>query len=429
MNSERLPQIHRPKLWVITELYYPEETSTGYYLTRIAEGLINVFDVSVICGQPNYSKRGTVAPQIERHNGVEIFRVAGTRLDKNVIPFRLMNMLTLGASVFLKAARKFQIGDQVLVVTTPPSMPFIVAIASLLKGASYTLLIHDNYPEMLVASNKTRSSSLLTRTVHYFNRWLYKHASRVIVVGRDMKELLEKKTEGLDIPIATIPNWAELETVEPLPRGDSQLLRELGLIDKFVLLYAGNMGHPNDLESIVGAAEALREDTDIHIIFLGSGIKLPWLQSEVAKKALTNVTVLPPKPRSEQPNFLNACDVAIVSLVSMMYGVSMPSRTYNALAAGKPILAIVDPGSEVARVVEEENVGWIVPPGNVLELAALIREIKESRERLGGMAVRARRSAVEKYSLETALENYREVLKPAPTSNQSRLNSEFTLGH
>ncbi|HQU83944.1 MAG TPA: hypothetical protein PKY59_12490, partial [Pyrinomonadaceae bacterium] len=147
MNSQE----KKKTLWVVTELYYPEETSTGYYLTRIAEGLTDDFDVKVLCGQPNYSARGVKAPSHEIHKNVEIFRAIGTTLDKNIIIFRLMNMLTLSLSIFFKAFFRFKSGDKVLVVTTPPSLPFITAFASLLKGSQYILLIHDNYPEILVA--------------------------------------------------------------------------------------------------------------------------------------------------------------------------------------------------------------------------------------------------------------------------------------
>ena len=126
-------------VWVVTELYYPEETSTGYYLTRIAEGLTEKFEVKAISGQPNYSARGTKAPKREIRNEVEIFRLAGTTLDKNVIPFRIINMLTLGSTVMLTALRRFRSGDRVLVVTNPPAMPFIAAFAALSRGAE---LIH-----------------------------------------------------------------------------------------------------------------------------------------------------------------------------------------------------------------------------------------------------------------------------------------------
>ncbi|MET0753940.1 MAG: glycosyltransferase family 4 protein, partial [Pyrinomonadaceae bacterium] len=361
MNSKPEKPIKK-NLWIVTELYYPEETSTGYYLTRIGEGLAGDFNVKVLCGQPNYSGRGVRAPKKEVHNNVEIFRAFGTTLDKNVILFRLINMLTLSFSVFWKALFNFQKGDKILVVTTPPSLPFITAFASLIRGGSYVLLIHDNYPEILIAVGKTKESSLLVRILDFFNRWLYKYASKIIVVGRDMRLLVEKKTEGLDIPIDYIPNWAELEQVNPQPRAENRLLKELNLQEKFVFLYAGNMGHPNDLESIIECAGKLKHDEKFHFVFLGAGVKRKWLEKEVVENDLTNVTLLSPRPRSEQNDFLNACDVAIVSLVKKMRGVSMPSRTYNILAVGKPILALAEEDSEVAEVVREDNVGWIVSP-------------------------------------------------------------------
>lgn len=409
MSSDSRKHPH-PRLWVISELYYPEETSTGYYLTRIAEGLTDKFDVKVICGQPTYSMRGHRAPSHEIHNNVEIFRAAGTTLDKNVIPFRLLNMATLGLSTFVKALRQFRQGDRVLVVTTPPSTPFIVALASLARGSAYSLLIHDNYPEILVAVGKTRRNSFLSRSIDFFNRWLYKHAAKIIVVGRDMKELVETKTHGLDVPITVIPNWAELETVQPRPRGENELLRELEIEDKFVLLYAGNMGHPNDLETIVTAAEQLKENSDIHFLFLGAGAKRGWLESEVERLGLANVTLLHPRPRSEQPVFLNACDVALVSLVGEMWGVSMPSRTYNALAAGKPILALTEPGSEVERVIDDDNVGWSTRPGDPDALIGLIKEIAKNRMALAEMGKRSRSAAVDRYSLSNAIARYSDTL-------------------
>jgi colanic acid biosynthesis glycosyl transferase WcaI len=178
----------KKRLWVVTELYRPEMTSTGYYLTQTAEGLTDEFEVKVLCGQPNYSARGVKAPPREFHKQVEIFRCKGTTLDKNVIPFRVLNMLTLGASVFYKALLNFRKGDYVLVVTTPPSLPFITAFASLWRGASYTLLIHDNYPEILIAADKTKPDSALVKFLNYCNRWLYKYARNIVVVGRDMFE-------------------------------------------------------------------------------------------------------------------------------------------------------------------------------------------------------------------------------------------------
>lgn len=400
----------KKRLWVVTELYYPEETSTGYYLTRTAEDMAPHFDVNVICGQPNYSARGIKAPLFERHKDVNIYRAAGTTLNKNVIIFKLINMITLGISTFFKALFKFKRNDIVLVVTTPPSLPFVTATAALLRGANYVPLIHDNYPEILFAVGKSSENSLLSKIMGFANRWLYKHAARLIAVGRDMKVLLERKTAGLDIPIEIIPNWAELETVEPRNRTDNVLLRELGLSEKFVFLYAGNLGYPNDVETIVESAEQLLSNDEVHFIFLGAGVKRPWLEKQVAERGLTNITLLDPKPRSEQIVFLNACDVALVSLVSKMRGVSMPSRTYNILAAGKPMLALTDDESELAFVIEDDNVGWHIEPGNAELFTKTVLEILDHRSELPDMGKRARTSALARYSQDAASAKYLEVL-------------------
>lgn len=401
----------RSRLWVVSELYYPEETSTGYYLTRIAEGLTDKFDVKAISGQPNYSARGTRAAKHEVRNDVEIFRVAGTTLDKNVIVFRLINMATLGISVFLTALRRFRAGDRVLVVTNPPSMPFVIALASMFRGSVYSLLIHDNYPEILIAAGKLSERSRVVRVHAFLNRWLYKHASRIIVVGRDMLELVGRKTRGLDIPITVIPNWAELETVSPSERAGKALRAELGIEDKFVILYAGNMGPPNDIESIIGAAERLLPEQHFHFVFLGAGSKKPLLVKEAAARQLTNISILDPQPRAEQIVFLNACDVSLVSLVDKMLGVSMPSRTYNILAAGKPIIGISQRGSEVERIITEEQVGWNVPPNDPGRLVDVLRTVYSQRSELPAMSKRARAAAETKYSVETAIDKYREAIQ------------------
>jgi glycosyltransferase involved in cell wall biosynthesis len=366
--------------------------------------------VRVLCAQPTYSKRGIRAAKHETHNGVEIFRVASTTLNKNVIPFRVINMITLGIFTFFKALKHFAKGDRVLVVTTPPSTPFVIALAGLIKGAAYTLLIHDSYPDLLVAVGKTKANSIFVRLMNHANRWLYKHASRIIVVGRDMLEVTERKTAGLDIPVVNIPNWAELESVSPSPREGNELLRELNLLDKVVFLYAGNMGHPNDIESIVECASKLHLEEKAHFIFLGSGAKRKWLECEISRLELKNVTLLDPRPRSEQEIFLNACDVAIVSLVSGMKGVSMPSRTYNAMAAGKPLLGIVEKDSETDRIIKEEGIGWSVAPQKPDELLVIIRDILQSTGKLAQMGANARIAAVRDYSLESAIGRYRKAI-------------------
>jgi colanic acid biosynthesis glycosyl transferase WcaI len=393
-------------LWVMTEVYYPEEISTGYYLTSIAEGLTSKYSVKVLTGQPKHMARGTKAPKREVRNGVEIHRAWATTLDKNVMVFRLINMVTIGIAMFLRSILYFKKGDRVLVVTAPPSLPVSTAIAALLRGASYTILVQDSYPEILIAVGAARKDSFFVRSVNWVNRAIYKYAAKIIVMGRDMNELFQQKSAGLDIPIVTIPNWADLESIRPLPRENNALLRQLGLLDKFVLLYAGNIGHPTDVESIIESAGQLLHRPEIHFLFIGAGVKKKWVEEQVHDRSLTNVTVLDYMPRSEQSVFLNACDVGLIALINGMWGTAMPSRTYNIMAAAKPILAITESGSELARVIEEEQIGWYVPPASPDKLTEAILEIYEQRSGLARMGMQGRLAAEKKYSLRKAIGDY-----------------------
>lgn len=412
--GETAPQQSRTEntLWVLTEVYYPEEISTGYYLTSIAEGLAANRAVKVLTGQPKYMSRGQRAPKLETRNGVEIFRAWGTTLDKNVFIFRLVNMLTISVSIFLKSLRRIKKGDHILVVTAPPSLPVTTTLAALLKGASFTLLVQDSYPEILIAVGAAKKDSFFVKTVNLFNRWVYKYASNIIVMGRDMNEMFTRKTAGLDVPIVTIPNWADLETIHPTPRNNNALLRTLGISDKFVFMYAGNIGHPTDVETIIECSAKLATRSEFHFVFIGAGVKKKWLEDEVKRLTLTNVTVLDYRPRSEQIVFLNACDVGLVALIAGMWGTAMPSRTYNIMAAGKPILALTEKNSELAQVIDEEGIGRYVEPGDADALQRAIIDLYENRSTLEEIGNRARQAALAKYSTAAAVESYRRALKP-----------------
>lgn len=397
-------------IWVISELYHPEDNATGHLLTHIAEGLAERYPVRVLCSQPTYNARGTRAPVCEEHGGVPIRRCRATALNKNVLVLRVINLVTISIALFVQTLARVRRGDFVLVVTNPPLLPFLVAAACKLRGAPFLLLIHDVYPEVLAATGMVKPDALLARGVDALSRRLYRGAERIIVLGRDMARLVAPKLGPARNNLVVIPNWADLDQVCPTPRPSNALLRKLGLTDKFVVLYAGNMGRTHGLEGLAQAAATLRSDTDTHFLFVGSGAKRLWLENVIRASGLGNMTVLGNRPRSEQQTFLNACDVAVISFVPGMAGVSVPSRMYNLLAAGKPILAVADADSELALVVEEEAIGWVVPPGRPDQTARAIREARSDPERLAQMGRRARRVAESKYSLRHAITAYQTMI-------------------
>jgi glycosyltransferase involved in cell wall biosynthesis len=395
-------------VWIVSELYYPEETSTGYLLTRIAEELARRYEVGVLTAQPTYAARGLRAPRRERVGGVEVFRCRSTRFDKNGLPGRLVNAVTMSASFFLNALFRFRRGDVALFVTNPPLLPFALAAACRLRGATPLLLIHDVYPQLLVAVGLVRGRGAVEKLLSFLTRRLYRSTARVIAIGRDMAGLVAEASRGA-ATIATIPNWADLENIRPAPRDGNALLAAHGLAGKFVVQYAGNMGRSHDVEALAAAAAALRARDDIHFLLAGNGAKRPWLEQAVA--GLPNVTLLPWQPRGEAlSQLLNACDVSVIAFVPGMAGVSVPCRMYDVMASGRPLLALADPASEVAMTIEEEGAGWSVPAGDRDALVRLIVYAAGHRDEVAAAGRRARAAAERNYSLARAGEQYRALV-------------------
>lgn len=386
------------RIFILSELYFPEETSTGYFLTKIAESLAEEYEVKVITGPATCNFIYQNYPKQEVINKVEVFRCQGTVLDKNIFFQRLINMLTRSIAIFIKALFLCRHGDQLLVVTNPPIMPLITLFIKWIRKCDFILLIHDVYPEILVTAQVFHYSSLIVKIGQYINKNIYNSADKIITLGRDMTQLVATKLVANKSQIMCIPNWADLELITPTEKNKNLLLEKLGLIDKFVILYAGNMGRTHNLEDISEAAKKLKINSKIKFIISGSGAKKIWLEKFVRNQQLENVIILSPCERSELNTLLNACDVAIISFVPGMAGVSVPSRMYNQMAAGKPIIAVADNFSELALVVREESIGWVVEPGDIEKLVTTIQFASEHPELCLEMGVISAAVAKNKYS-------------------------------
>lgn len=411
------------RIWVLSELYFPEQTSTGYLLTQIAEGLATDYEVKVITGPGTKFLKREHTPKYEIHNQVEIFRCSGTSFDKNHFPGRLANLITRSSTILWKALRLCKRGEPLLVVTNPPLLPFVALLIKWLRSCPIVLLIHDVYPEALVASGVLRHSSFIVNMINVMNRVLYKQAATIISLGRDMTELVSSKLDTHN-KIVYIPNWAENEIIFPQAKRNNALLNELGVTDKFVVLYAGNMGRTHGIEYLAETVQRLQEMPHIHFIFLGFGAKQQWLADYIAQHHLQNVHLLAPRARADQALFLNACDVAIISFVANMAGVSVPSRMYNQMAAGKPIIAMADAASELSHVVREEQLGWITSPGDVTGLVQTIEFAAAHPELCAAMGNRAAVVAQTKYTFTHALTSYKHLFTKLLTNPFSPIKQQ-----
>jgi colanic acid biosynthesis glycosyl transferase WcaI len=409
------------KIWFLSEVYYPDEQGTAFYTTGIAEGLALSYEVHVLCSAPTVTARGAKVPRRELRNGVIVQRCFGTTLNKDILPLRIVNLLSYSAATFLKALVSVKRGDVVVAVTSPPSSPFVAQLVAWCKGASCIVRLEDVYPEILVATGLIPARGGIDRSLGFLTRILFRSADRLVVLGRDMKALAERRIGVGAGEIRIIRSWADTDTVAPAPRTRNTLLEELGLTGKYVVSCVGNMGRAQAVEFIFQAVVLLRDDPTIHFLFIGSGSKKTWLEYEIEYQGLTNVTVVGQRPRSQQSEFLNACDLSLISLLPGVTGAGVPSRTYNLMAAGKPIIAVTREDSEVALLVREEGIGWVVPP---LVADHLVQAVLASRRDPGLLRVmgeRARACAEGRFSREMIIAQYRalvaELLAPCPARN------------
>ena len=397
------------RVFVISELYYPEQNATGHFLTGIAEALVDQnASVSVLCAQPSYNQRGIKAPWGEEHHGVNIRRCWSTTCDPKKAFGRLLNFATTSLWIGGRALFSIKRGDKVLVVTNPPLLPFFVRFACWLKGAKFILLVHDVYPDVFVPLGLLKPEHSLYRMMSWVNGKLYASSDRVVALGRDMARLVEDKSKGL-AQVSVIPNWGDVDVITPTAKAENVLLQELNLADKFVVHYSGNHGRTHDLPSLIEAAELLKEESDIHFLFIGEGSGKAEAVARTEALSLSNVTFRTFVDRSELNTSLNASDVSIVAFKKGMAGISVPSRLYNLMAAGKPILAVVDDDSEVADVIREAELGVAVPPGSPKLLAKQILALKHDPAGRAQMAVNSRNEAVAKYSYEAIQQQYRQL--------------------
>jgi glycosyltransferase involved in cell wall biosynthesis len=401
----------RPRLWFYSELYWPEETSTGYFVTRIAEDLTRHAQVFAVCSQPTYSSRGKVAPLHETRGGVRIERVRSTTLNKDNLLFRAINVLTFSLAVLYHAAAHLRRGDIVVAVTNPPVVPYLLRIASAFRGSRFVLLVHDVYPEVLIATGLVRAGSWLARLMESVSGWLYRHSDRVVVLGRDMQNRVSDRLGRSRGRTRVITNWGDVDRVRPDPGAGAVLRRTLRLDHKLIVQYLGNMGRTHDLFTLVDVAASLTSREHIRFLLVGWGAQRQAVEGEVVRRGLVNVELRGPCRPDELNAYLNAADIAIIPFKKGMAGLSVPSRMYNVMAAGKPLIALTEEESELAQVVKEERIGWVIPPEDAEALTDLLVYLDCSRNELRDAGARARDAAVLRYSRAVIASEWRELVR------------------
>jgi len=408
MNVELTTRNGR-RIFVLSEIFHPETTSTGYYLTSIAERLSQSFKVQAICADP---AEGPTLPRAETYRRVQIERLGRMSMTDMAVHRRALGAFSRALRMFFRLLRRLHAGDIVLTVTNPPLLPPLVALGCLLKRTRLVLLVHDIYPDAAVAAGVLNRGSVGARIWGGLQRWVYRRADRIICLGRDARALIVRKEPRIAGKLAVIPNWAETDTVQVSAKKDSSFALSQRVRQRFVVLYAGNLGRTHDPDLIIDAARLLERQYEILFLIVATGSQFSCFAAAVECGARPNLVAVPlPGSRDQQSDTLAAGDVVLITFKSGMGGVSVPSRMYNAMAAGKPLIGVTESDSELAFVIREEAIGWVVQPGDAAALARAISEARADPDRLKQMGLRARVVAETKYSRQVVLAQYASLVE------------------
>ena len=361
--------MEKKKLYIITELFPPDETSTSYILGEMANASTKEYEVHVICGPEVYDTRKKIDVEHPFHldTSVKVHRVRGIGIDKNKALGKALSFMMMSWRLQRLSRKLVKSGDKVLLVTNPA--PLILLISRLRKKRQFELnvLVHDVFPENTIPAG-LRLPWAAYRFVKKRFDMAYSRVDKFLTLGRDMAEVVRGKA-GDKAKVCIVENWADVDSITPQPMPDGNIMLE----------YAGNMGRVQGLDKLV---HELPKDVELH--FYGTG-------------AMENSHG--PYFRSQQNEVLAACHVAIVTLSENMYGLGVPSKTYNIMAAGRPIIYFGPEMGEIALMIKENKIGYIGWPE------------KWDLEELKEMGKRARSLAESSFSKEAILNKYLKTIR------------------
>jgi glycosyltransferase involved in cell wall biosynthesis len=300
--------------------------------------------------------------------------------------------------------------DIIIGVTNPPFLSILLMIVSVMTGCGYYFIMHDVYPEGLVAVGKLKETSLITKIWRKLNRYSYHKAVKLLVLGRDMKDLLIQNYGLAPEKIEYIPNWSLTTSNTFTPFEQNDLARELKIQDKFVIQYSGNMGLWHDIDTFVRAAAQLKTNPDIQFLFIGNGIRKKKAHQLAQELELTNIIWMDFVPKEKLSTSLTCAHVALISLNTGLEGIAVPCKLYGILGSGRAILAQVPATSEVAYTITEEECGFVIPPGDVDELVSRIQQLEQNRDLTNTMGSRSFQAYKSKYTIEQIANQFRKML-------------------
>jgi colanic acid biosynthesis glycosyl transferase WcaI len=393
----------KPRLLVLNQYYWPGVEATAQLLTELCEALAQEAEVKVVTGVLHGHED---EPRRLVHNGVEILRVPSTSFERSRIFARAANYVSYLTNALVYGMRGGR-PDVVICMTDPPIVADVALVVARRYGAPLVVISQDVFPEIAVQLMRLENPVLMS-LLRVLVRIYLRRADRLVAIGETMRRRLEEKGAPPE-RVRVIPNWVDTTRLTPLEK-DNRWAREMGFDRRFVVMHSGNVGHAQDLDSLVRAATFLRDVDDLLIAIIGTGARHAELVALAQLLEVDRVAFLYYQSRHVLAQSLSAADVHVVGLAPGLAGYVVPSRLYGILAVARPVIVAADPESETAQVVEHVGCGIVVPPGRPELVARAIRDAHDGKYDLERMGRLGREWVTTEADRDVAVGRYRELL-------------------
>jgi len=383
-----------PSVSIVGINYAPEITGIGVYSTGMARYLAAAgHRVVVHTGFPYYPKWGKVS--CDRRTGFREHWDEGVLVRRNYlyVPSKptVVRRIVHELSFVISATCSYLLGprtDVTIIVSPPLFLGLPVALLAWMKGSKVLFHVQDLQPDAAVELGMMRRG-LMTRVLFALERWTYRVADKVSAISPGMLRKIE--TKGVSPrKLLLFRNWADDTIVTPQAR-DTRFRESWDLGNKFVVLYAGNLGVKQGLISVLEAADLLRDRPEIEFVIVGDGGEKQKLEDYARAHSLGNVQFRPLQAISDLSELLATSDVSVVPQRRAVSDIVLPSKINNLLGSGRPIVVAADPGTDLHRVITEADCGVVVGPGDARALAQALVMLCDSPQTRARMGVNGRR--------------------------------------
>jgi colanic acid biosynthesis glycosyl transferase WcaI len=393
----------KPRLLVLNQYYWPGVEATAQLLTELCEALAEVADVTVVTGVLHGHED---EPRRFVQNGVEILRVPSTSFERSKLAARASNYITYLTNALVYGLRGSR-PDVVLCMTDPPIVADVALLVARRFRVPLVVISQDVFPEIAVQLKRLENPVVMSVLRMLVSAYL-RRADRIVAIGDTMRRRLEGKGARPD-RVHVIPNWVDTERLQPLGK-DNAWAKERGYGNKFIVMHSGNVGHAQDLDSLVRAGTFLRDLPDLVTVVIGTGARHAELVALAERLEVDRVEFLYYQPRDLLAQSLSAADVHVVGLAPGLAGYVVPSRLYGILAVAKPVIVAADAESETAQVVKKVGCGIALPPGRPELLARAIRDAHDGKYDLEAMGALGREWVEREADRSVAVRRYRDLL-------------------